>query len=155
MLLTGALVLLGLIGTTVAQFPAPWTQIRRIAASAPPPPPYDVSASVAFLRRTAKPGEPVVVFAPLGHLIALDADVENVSAYSHPDGVVTYQQLNNVLTALHGAGGTRFYLANSTLPNTIFPGAHATFPEILQVLRRDGFSPTIKDPASGITEWQR
>jgi hypothetical protein len=97
----------------------------------------------------------VVVFAPLGHLIALDAGVENVSTYSHPDGVVTYQQLNDVLTVLHDAGGTRFYLANSTLPNTTFLGAHATFPEIPRLLASDGFSPTISDPSSGITEWRR
>jgi hypothetical protein len=154
LLIAGALVLLGLVGATVAQFPAPWTQIRRIATSEPAPPPYDVSAAVTLLRRTAKPGEPVVMFAPLGHLIALDAGVENVSTYSHPDGVFTYQQLNEVLAALHDAGGTRFYLANSTLPNTTFPGAHATFPEIPQVLASDGFSPRIEDPASGITEWR-
>ncbi len=155
LLLAGALVLLGLIVTTVVQFPAPWTQVRRIVASAPIPTPYNVSAAVALLRRTAKRGESVVVFAPLGHLIAVDAGVENVSEYSHPDGVVTYQQLEAVLTELHDAGGTRFYLANSTLPNTTFPGAHATFPEVPRTLASDGFRPTITDAASGITEWQR
>jgi hypothetical protein len=154
-LVAGALLLMGLVTTTVAQFPAPWTQIRRIEASAPPPPPYNVSAAIVLLRRTAKPGEPVVVYAPLGHLIALDAGVENVSPYSHPDGVVTYQQLDEVLTALHDAGGTRFYLSNPMLPNTTFPGAHATFPEVPRALESDGFRPVSEDPASGITEWRR
>jgi hypothetical protein len=141
LLLAGALVSLGLTSTAVAQFPAPWTQLRRIVASAPPPPPYDVSAAVAFLRRTAAPGEPIVLLAPLGHLIALDAGVENVSPYSSQEDVITYQQLREVLTALHAAGGTRLYLAGP-------------FPEIPQTLTSDGFTPTT-DAASGITEWQR
>jgi len=142
LLLAGPLVSLGLAGTAVAQFPAPWTQLHRIAASAPPPLPYNVSAAVAFLRRTAAPGEPIVLLAPLGHLIALDAGVENVSPYSNQEGVVTYQQLNEVLTALHDARGRRVY-------------AVPAFPEIAGTLKSDGFSPTIADPASGITEWQR
>jgi hypothetical protein len=141
LLVTGALVSLGLVSTAVAQFPAPWTQLRRIATSAPPPPPYDVSASVAFLRRTAAPGEPIVLLAPLGHLIALDAGVENVSPYSNQEDVVTYQQLNGVLTALRAAGGKRFYTA-------------PTYPEISRTLADDGFTPRT-DPASGITEWLR
>jgi hypothetical protein len=140
LLLTGALVSLGLASTTVAQFPAPWTQLRRIASSAPPPPPYNISDAVSFLRRTAAPGEPIVLLAPLGHLIALDAGVENVSPYSHPDGVIAYQQLHDMFAALHNAGGKRFYTARSV------------FPEIPHTLANKGFVPTT-DPTSGITEW--
>jgi hypothetical protein len=154
-LLAGALVLLGLVSTAVTQFPAPWTQIQRIETSERPPTPYDISAAVAFLRRTAKPHEPVVVFAPLGHVIALTADVEDVSVYSHPDGVVTYQQLTDLLTSLRDSGGTRFYVTDSMLPNTMFPGSHSTFPEVLRTLASNGFTPRTQDPASGITEWRR
>jgi hypothetical protein len=142
LLVGSALVSLGLVATAVTQFPAPWTQLRRIATDAPPPSPYDVSAAVSFLRRTATPGESIVLLAPLGHLIALDAKVENVSAYSNPEGVVTYEQLDEELEALRDARGTRFYVADGS------------FPEIPHALASDGFSPT-RDPASGITEWRR
>jgi hypothetical protein len=141
LLLAGALVPLGLVSTAVAQFPAPWTQLRRIAASAPPPPPYDISAAVAFLRRTARHDEPVVLLAPLGHVIAFDADVENVSPYSSQEDVVTYGQFSEELTALYKAHGKRIY----TVP---------TYPEITHILTGDGFTATT-DPTSGITEWQR
>jgi hypothetical protein len=141
-LVGGALVSVGLVSTAIAQFPAPRTQLRRIAASSPPPPPYNLSAAVAFLRRTAKPGEPIVLLAPLGHVIALYAHVENVSPYSNPEDVLTYEQINEEFTALHRAGGTRFYAAESV------------FPEILHRLASDGFTPTV-DPASGIMEWRR
>jgi hypothetical protein len=142
LLLAGALVSLGLTSTAVAQFPAPWTQLRRIAASAPPPPPYNVSTAVAFLHRTAKPGEPIVLLAPLGHLIAHDVGIKNVSPYSSQEDIVTYQQLDEVLAALHDAGGTRFY-------------AVPTYPEIGLALARNGFTQTTTDHASGITEWRR
>jgi hypothetical protein len=148
LLVASALMSLGLMTTTVAQFPAPWTQVRRIAHSAPPPPPYDVSAAVAFLRRTTTHGEPIVLLAPLGHLIALDAGVENVSPYSHTDGIVTYQQLSDTLAALKNAGGRRFYVAHP-----VFPGAGPVFPEIARALASDGFSART-DVASGITEWR-
>ncbi len=139
--LAGALISLGLASTAIAQFPAPWTQLRRIAASAPPPPPYNVSAAVAFVRRTTAPGEPIVLLAPLGHLIAFDAGVENVSPYSSQEDIVTYQQLGEVLMTLHHAGGTRLY----SVP---------AYPEIASTLASDGYTPTT-DRASGITEWQR
>ena len=142
LLLAGTLLSLGLTTTAVAQFPAPWTQLRRIAASSPPPAQYNVSAAVAFVRRTAAPGEHIVLLAPLGHLIAADAGVENVSPYSHPEGVVTYQQLDELLKALHDASGTRFYVGSSV------------FPEITRTLTSKGFSPTV-DVASGVTEWRR
>jgi hypothetical protein len=141
LLFVSATVSLGLVTTALTQFPAPWTQLHRIETSAPSPPPYNVAASVSFLRGTARRGEPIVLLAPLGHVIALDADVENVSPYSNQEGVVTYQQLDEELAALHEAGGTKFYLADNS------------FPEIAQGLSSNGFSPT--HSASGITEWQR
>jgi hypothetical protein len=150
LLIACALVLMGLATTTVAQFPAPWTQLRRITTNAPLPPPYNVSAAVSFVRRTATPREPITLFTPLGHLIAVDAHVEDVSPYSHPNEVVTYQQLDDTLAALHEAGGTRFYVSRLT-----FPGSWAPFPEIPRTLRREGFTPTATDPASEITEWRR
>jgi hypothetical protein len=143
MLVTAALVSFGLVITSITQFPAPWTQVRRIAASAPAPPPYDLSAAVAFIRRTATHREAVVLLSPLGHLIALDAGVENVSPYSNQEDIVTYQQLGEELAALHDAGGKRFYI-----------GGGPYFPEITSALAREGFVATA-DRASGLTEWQR
>jgi hypothetical protein len=135
-------ILLGLVATAVAQFPAPWTQLRRITTMEPAPQPYNISAAVAFVRSTTVPGEPIVLLAPLGHLIALDAKVKNVSMYSSQEDIVTYEQLDEELAALRDAGGTRFYVVAGT------------FPEVDEKLVSDRFSPTV-NAASGITEWRR
>lgn len=140
-LVGGALVCLALAATAVAQFPAPWTQLQRIQASAPAPAPYAIGPAVAFIRRTAAPHERVVVLAPLGHVIAYYAGVENVSPYSGPDNVVTFEQLDDELAALRQAGGTRFYVGG-------------VLPEISRTLAEKGFTP-VSDPASALTEWRR
>ncbi len=41
-LVGGVLISLGVASTSIAQFPMPWTELRRIAASSPLPAPYDI-----------------------------------------------------------------------------------------------------------------
>jgi len=142
-----ALCSLGLIATAIGQFPAPWTQVSRIAERAPRAI-FDRSPASAFVKRTAVKGEAVVVLASLGHLIAHEAGVVNVSPYSHPSGVLSYNQLDEVTTALRDAHGTRFYLGASSPEGMVWP-------EISEVLRTDGFRPIAYDPASQLTEWRR
>lgn len=141
LLTTGALLMVGLTATSLTQFPSPWVQVSRIERSLALPAPYNVSAAVDFVRRTAKRSESIVLLAPLGHVIALDADVENVSPYSSPEGVVTYEQLDETIAALRAAHGTRFYVSTSV------------FPEISRALAREGFV-AARDRSSGIIEWQ-
>jgi hypothetical protein len=138
---TGALLMVGLTATSLTQFPAPWVQVSRIERSSALPAPYNVSAAVDFVRRTAKRSEPIILLTPLGHVIALDADVENVSPYSSPEGVVTYEQLDETFAALRAAHGTRFYVSTSV------------FPEITGALAREGVI-VARDGNSGTVEWQ-
>ncbi len=140
-LVGSALISLGLAGTSIAQFPVPWTQLRRIAASAPPPSPYDISAAVAFVRRTSHRGESVLLLAPLGHQIAFYADVDNIASVNNPTSVLTYQQLAEALTALKQARGNRIYTLG-------------TYSEVTAALAADGFKPRV-DPSSGMTGWWR
>jgi hypothetical protein len=139
-----SLVPLGLAATAVTQFPAPWRQLKRIATSVPPPAPYDVSSAVDFVRNTVAPGEHVVLLAPLGHLIARDAGVRNVSPYSSPADIVSYEQLDEELAALAENHGRRFFVG----------GENLVAPEIVSTLAADGFRPVSGSPST-LTEWVR
>jgi hypothetical protein len=140
-LVGGVLISLGVASTSIAQFPMPWTELRRIAASSPLPAPYDISAAVAFVRRTSHHGESVLLLVPLGHQVAYYADVENIASVSNPINLLTYEQLAEALEALKQARGNRIYTVQA-------------YPEVTAALAADGFKSTL-DPASGITEWWR
>ncbi|HEU0317632.1 MAG TPA: hypothetical protein VFR49_09910, partial [Solirubrobacteraceae bacterium] len=136
------LLLAGVLATALTQFPAPWTELRRIAGRATQQP-YDRTAASAFVRRTARPGEPVVVLEALGPLIAREAGVENVSPYSEVWAVWSEEQLTEIVDALHRAQGTRFYL-----------GRAGAAPGIPVSLARAGFARVAYDPPSELTEWR-
>ncbi len=137
-----ALVVFGLLATALAQTPVPWTQVRRIAARAQAQP-YDRTAAATFVRRTATPGERVVVLEGLGQLVALKAGVENVSPYSEIWAIWSREQLAEIVGALRRAHGTRFYL-----------GRAGTDPGIPVALAADGFKRVAYDAASELTEWR-
>jgi hypothetical protein len=138
-----ALLVVGVLATGLRQFPAPWTQLRRIDGRAATQP-YDRRAASAFVRRTAAPGEHVVVLEGLGPLIALDAGVDNVSPYSEVWAVWSEEQLAEITGALRRAHGTRFYL-----------GRAGTAPGIGTALRAAGLQPVAYDAPSQLTEWRR
>jgi hypothetical protein len=140
-LIAFSVVAMGLTITSITQFPAPWTQIKRIESSAPPPRPYNLESAVNLVRRTASRGERVMLLVPLGHIIAIDADVINVSPFSNPGNVVTYEQLDEVFEALGRAHSSRVYVETDT------------YPEITHSLTACGFRPDAGG-ANGIVEWQ-
>jgi hypothetical protein len=133
---------LGLAATAIAQVPAPWTQVTRIATTARPPVPYNIGQAVSFVRGAARRGEALVLLAPLGHQIARDAGVKNVSPYSSSADILTYNQLSEVLDALRRNHGTRFFVGEYTAP------------EIPKVLSTEGFR-AVAGPGTGLTEWIR
>ena len=132
----------GLAATAIIQVPAPWTQSKRIATSAPPSAPYDLLPAVNLVRSTTRHDEAVMLLAPLGHLIARAAGVRNVSPYSSSADIITYELLGEMLDILHQNHGTRFFLGEYTAP------------EIPSVLSADGFKSVVA-PGSGLTEWVR
>ena len=120
---------LGLCTTAVAQAPAPWTQLKRIRTNAPVPAPYDLSPAVALVRASTRHGEAVAILAPLGHLIAWDARVKNVSPYSSAGDILSFEQMEEELDALRKHHGTRFFLGEYTSPEVrLVLGAHGFRP---------------------------
>ncbi len=135
-----ALVLLGLFVTTAEQFPAPWTQWQRLTSDSHALV-INTAPATRFVRGATRHGEDVVLLTGLGHLIARDAGVVDVSPYSHPDGIVTYEQLDDVFAALRAAHG-----------GTIFVGA--VQPEVVQTLEARGFHVVAQDHSSMLSEWR-
>jgi len=138
--IAAALLLLGLFVTSIDQFPAPWTQWRRLTASSHTLL-FNTGPAVHFVRAASRPGEPVALLTGLGHLIGREAGVIDICPYSHPDGIVTYEQLDEIIDALR---------ANHA--DKLFTGS--VLPEVSQVLTARGFRVIAQDPSSSLSEWR-
>jgi hypothetical protein len=151
------------------QFPAPWSELRRIRAGEaqladgtstslwcvlrPPgagpaepcplaPTSLDRRAAVRFVSARTRPGDRVAIVASLGHGIAREAGVVNVSPYSHPDSIVFYEMIDFLVDAVDRSGARTVFLGPS-------------YPELPAELLRRGFRAGAHDGESGLTEWTR
>jgi hypothetical protein len=96
-----------------------------------------------FIESVTHRGEHVVVLTSLGHLIAIDAGVVNVSPYSNPDGIITYEQLDDVVQALRTSDGDKLFTDGDDL-----------LPEVGSALVAKGFRVVATDSVSTTTEWR-
>lgn len=120
-----ALLVLAGFGVTVCslpQTPLPWNEVRRLAASGLvegesflPPTEADVRRFLAAVpggsgRFVVRPGAAIALLSTTGHRIADDLGVVNVSPYTGIESINTVEQLERVIDALRGAGGTTLLL---------------------------------------------
>jgi len=134
----------GVMTCSLAQVPAPWSQLQRLDAPfvtleewrspnmfVPPgdPPTRRFVASVADGpgRFVYEQGAPVAILLTLGHRIAEAYGVRNVSPYTGIESLQTVQRVEAALDALRDAGGNTVILP-AVLDASIFP-----------VLERRGF----------------
>ena len=64
----------------------------------------------------------------------------DVSPYNDPNGIVTYEQLDDVIGALRASHGDKLF-------------ADGILPEIGQALTASGFRIVASDAGSGLSEW--
>jgi hypothetical protein len=136
-----ALVLAGMALTacSLAQLPAPWTQLRRIGQETPTAPLIEGEAPLprfdgAFMpdRSTrgfftsGRPGAPVAILLTTGHEIAHRFGVVDVSRYTGLYSIVTRERLRTVVADLRAAGGTTLFLPE-------------TYQQVYDTLTRWGF----------------
>jgi hypothetical protein len=156
----------GLMISSFWQFPAPSTQIHRIV-SHDVRPVEGVSADEAslcasstpagclplitradrvsadrFVSSRSRPGDRVVILTELGHVVARESRVVNVSPYPYPDLILSASQLQGVLRELRASGGSKVFLG-------------ATWPEIPTYLTNHGFRMVKLDPQSRLVEYDR
>jgi hypothetical protein len=134
----------GLAASSIAQVPAPWTQVRRLEGSFAPlePAPYATPLAASANARTrafvasladgparfvVKRGAPVAILLSNGHRVADAYGVRNVSPYTGVQSTVTVERVDAVIDALRKAGGNTIIL-----PSPLFVS-------IFEVLERRGF----------------
>ena len=102
----------GLVVCSLPQTPTPWSQLTRIRDRTPTPL-LEQREAVDLVRSTTHPGEKVGVILTLGHRVAYDAGVVNVSPYSSVESIATHEQLETLIDALHREGASKLYITRT------------------------------------------
>jgi hypothetical protein len=108
----------GLLVCSLAQTPAPWSELRRLEAEGARN--FEQLVGQEFVAEETRPGEPVIIFTTLGHRMAETIGVENVERYTGSRSVQTREQLEESLDALRAAGGNKMFVwVNNTYTATL------------------------------------
>jgi hypothetical protein len=110
-----------LAACSLAQVPNPVREVRRIASASPassedavPPNGFRQPAVTAIVRAETRPHEHVVILSQVGHRVAWEAGVVNVSPYAGLEQMPARNQLYEVLRILAREGGTKLFVAQNT-----------------------------------------
>jgi hypothetical protein len=117
----------GIAVCSLAQTPAPWTEVRRLGRSTAPAP-FAGTPTERFVDARTSPGERIVLLTALGHRIAYDLELVNVSPYGNLESMPLERQLDETIAALRAAGGTQLFLP-----------MRETHPEQLEAAERAGY----------------
>ncbi len=98
----------GLAVCSVSRVSLPHDQIARLAQPLPAPR-YEASVR-RFVAPRTRPGEAVALLVPMGHRIAQDLKLRNVSPYPFMNAVVTRSQMRTLLDTLRREQVRRVYL---------------------------------------------
>jgi hypothetical protein len=117
----------GLAACSLPQLPTPWSEAERLSRHGPPL--YQQRALVQAIGAAAvRRGEKVAILLPLGHRIAYDLGVTNVSPYSAPAAMPTKPQLRATIEAMRREHARRAFLDLDARP------------EFAAALQRAGFA---------------
>jgi len=136
----GLLLAFGLTVCSIAQTPTPWSQIARLhdTSSARP---LSVAPTARAIAAVTHRGERVAILGPLGHQIAYELQIDNVSPYVSIESMPLRSQLAEAIAALRAAGGRRLFL----------PVAQSQ-PEQVAAARQAGFRLVRSDEAANVIE---
>jgi hypothetical protein len=107
-----------LAACSLAQVPTPWSQVRRLEGKLEagqrsyfPAGAFRGDAVSRVIAARTRDGERVVVFSPIGHRIARQAGVVDVSPYPGLGQMPAQEQLFETLDMLEDEGGEKLFLA--------------------------------------------
>jgi hypothetical protein len=129
----------GVAVCSLAQLPTPWSQIERIERTRPVAERVDPSV-LTLVDQVTRRGESVALMIPLGHRIAYQLELDNVTPYANMESMMTLEQWREMLIALRRAGGHRLLAPKFLL-----------FPERQALLFDAGYVPVRHSPVAGGT----
>jgi hypothetical protein len=136
------LVAFGLAVCSIAQTPTPWGQIRRLGHRTATPL-LVRNDPQRFVASTTRRGERVALVVPLGHRIAAELGLSNVSPYASMGSITTAGQLDETIAALRRAHGRKLFVSG----DEVWPEALAALPADGFVLQRQ------EERLNGLMEW--
>jgi hypothetical protein len=126
----------GLAACSVAQVPWPWSEVARITSEGTDRP-LMLDAMAEAVRELTQPGEHVAIFVQVGHRVARDAGVINISPYPGFKQMPAREQLDDTLEQLRREDGRTVFVGQDMPPGM---AAH---------LRRHGFARLATIPEAG------
>jgi len=127
-------------GCSLAQTPAPWSQVDRLRVSGEPI--FRAPGGQLFVAEHVRRGEHVAILLQLGHRIAENTGVTDVSPYTTAFATPAVSQLQDVVRTLRREGGTKVFVP--TTPSAV--------PDVRPALAADGFGRVAAD-ADGDELW--
>lgn len=107
---------------SVAQVPSPWQELDRISAPAPDGQvnlflrDFRQARVTRLIAARTQPGERVAILSQVGHRIAEDAGVVNVSPFAGLEQMPAREQLAEVVDVLRREGGEKVFIAQAAHP---------------------------------------
>jgi hypothetical protein len=118
-----------LLLSSLAQTPAPWTQIERLQRTAAPV--LAQPTGQDFIAQRTRPHESVLILGMLSHRIGANLGISNVSPYTNSNAMLTAELLQDAIAALRGVGGRK-----------VFVDLSMTSGDFQQAVERAGFALT-------------
>ncbi|HEX7291370.1 MAG TPA: hypothetical protein VF250_09615 [Conexibacter sp.] len=98
----------GVLVCSLAQAPTPWSQVSRLRRAGLHV--YGHPVGETFVDAHTRPGEAVALLIPLGHRVAYNAGIVDVTPYTGGNSMPTVDQFEEMLRALEAAGGRKVFL---------------------------------------------
>ncbi|HMJ01304.1 MAG TPA: hypothetical protein VK506_00085, partial [Conexibacter sp.] len=124
---------------SLAQTPAPWSQLDRLGQTTEPV--FREPAGQAFVAEHVQRGERVAILMLLGHRMGENLEVQSVTPYTGSQSMPAVEQLDETVSALREEGGRKLFLSTTD-----------TAPEVRPALREAGFA-LEADDANGTELW--
>lgn len=132
---------IGVAVCSLPQTPTPWSQLARLQRTQPRSEQVARLATRVVARLTHR-GEPVALLLPLGHRIAYQLGLDDVTPYTNMEAMMTRDQWHETINALRHAGGRQVIAPRVQL-----------FPERIEYLRAAGYQPEREAAGLGIVDF--
>jgi hypothetical protein len=100
----------GLAVSSLAQLPAPWTELRRLRPAGVGRV-YEQPDARRLIAQTTRRGEHVAILLPMGDLMAHELQLVDVSPYALVEEIATRRQMRVLLRAMHIGHAHKLYVA--------------------------------------------